>query len=332
VAQAEAQLASAKAQTENARARFARREQLLRDGAISREDRDEAERALEVAVAGEKAAQEGLEASRVRVQQAQTGLEWAKTNVQRRRISREDVEAARAQVDQSEAAVRAARANLAQTTVTAEDVNTARAAVRQAEANLRIAREQWRNTRITAPVAGVVTRRQVNLGQSVAPGTPLVELVTLDDLYLEGQVSERDVASVRARMPVSVTVDSLPGKALRGQISEVIPLAQEGSRTFRVRARLPDDQGLKPGSFARGRVVIRRSSEALWIPKTAVVDRDGQSMVYIVAGGRAGRRPVQLGIATRDAVEVRLGLTPTDRVVTRGAAGLIDGAQVEVAK
>jgi multidrug efflux pump subunit AcrA (membrane-fusion protein) len=331
VAQADAQLASARAQVENARARFTRRDQLVREGAISREDRDEAERALDVAVAGQKAAEEGSAAARLRVQQTQTALDWAKTNVQRKGISREDVEAARAQVVQSEAAVRAARANLAQTAVTAEDVNAARAAVRQAEANLRIVREQWRNTRIVAPVKGVVARRLVNLGQSVTPTTPLLELVTLDDLYLEGQVSEAEVPSVRAGLPVTVRVDSLPGRTLNGRISEVIPLAQAGSRTFRVRVRLANDPGLKPGSFGRGRVVIRRAPDALLIPKTAIVDRDGQSMVYVVSGSKAHRRPVQLGVATRDAVEIRQGLDATDRVVIRGAAGLIDGASVEVA-
>jgi multidrug efflux pump subunit AcrA (membrane-fusion protein) len=334
VAQAEAGVASAKAQYENARARFTRREQLMKDGAISREDRDEAERALAVQEANQKAADEAVAAARVKVDVAQTALAWAQTNMQRKSISREDVEAAQAQVAQSEAAVRAAKANLAQKTVTAEDVNAARAAVQQAEANVRIIQTQWENTRIKAPIDGVVTRRMVNLGQSVAsaPGTNLLELVGMNDLYLEAQVSEGDVALVRIGLPVTVTVDSLPGRALRGPITEIIPRAEEGSRTFRIRVHLPSERGLKPGSFGRGRIIIRNAPSALLVSKAAVIDRDGQSMVYVVSGDQAHRRPITLGVATRDAIEVRQGLSPNDLIVTRGAAALIDGAKVQVAK
>jgi len=332
VAQAQAQLASAKASAEDARSRFNRRDQLVREGAISREDRDAAERQLEVQAANQNAAEEAVAAARLRVENSRTALKWAETNVQRKSISREDVQAAQAQVTQAEAGVRAAQANLAQTKVTAEDVNAARAAVQQAEANRRIVQEQWRNTRITAPTRAVVTRRSVNLGQSVSPQTSLLELVSLDNLYLEGQVSEREVTQMKTGLPVTITVDSLPGRTIAARISEIIPLAEQGSRTFRVRVLLPAEQGLKPGSFARGRVVLRRDPEALLIPKTAVIDRDGQSMVYVVSGGKAHRRPVELGVATRDAVEVRRGLAASDQIVTRGAAGLVDGGTVQIAK
>ena len=339
--QAEAQQTSAKVDLENATERYNRRERLYNRGVISQEELTEAKRTLDVLEAQATIAKHNVAAAQVRVSQAALAVELAKSNTEQRLISQAGVQAAQERARQALSALHAAEAGTDGTIITAEDVKVATAAVEGAEANLAYAREQLRNTEIRAPFSGVIIQRMVNLGQTVSPVAPLVELVALDTVYLDAQVSEIQVFAVHPGMPVRVTVDSLPGQTLDGQVLTVIPVAQEDNRTFRVRIGLPKNAGsagtspsLKPGSFGRGQIITREVSNALVVPKAAVVSRDGQDAVFVVSNNssHAELRRVSLGVTTQNDVEVKSGLSENDRVVVLGAQMLKDGMPVEIRK
>jgi multidrug efflux pump subunit AcrA (membrane-fusion protein) len=122
-------------------------------------------------------------------------------------------------------------------------------------------------------------------------------------------------------------------------VLRLIPVAQEESRTFRIRIGLPKNASLagaspslKPGSFGRGRIITREVSNALVVPKSAIVQRDGHDAVFVVSNHKAALRPVSLGITTQNGVEVTSGLGENDQVVIRGAQALQDGMPVEIGK
>jgi membrane fusion protein, multidrug efflux system len=126
--------------------------------------------------------------------------------------------------------------------------------------------------------------------------------------------------------------DALPGREFRGQVSFINPAADEASRTVKVKVEVPNPDGaLRPGLFAKGRIVTGHRAGVLVVPRAALVswDTSGRTgLVFVVEGGKARQRAVQTGAASGDAVEVASGLRPGEEVVTRGGFNLRDGDAV----
>src|SRR5690606_8571347 len=139
------------------------------------------------------------------------------------------------------------------------------------------------------------------------------------------EVFDRDASLIRVGAPAEVALPSIRD-GLRGRVSHVAPVVSEGTRTVPVRIELDEIvPGLRPGLF--GRASIALAEEALVLPTSAVLIRDGQrTVVYLDEGeGRYVRREVAVGPAIDGQVQVIEGLVPGDRVVVAGAL-LIDGA------
>jgi multidrug efflux pump subunit AcrA (membrane-fusion protein) len=343
--QAEIAVEQAKVTMDEARGRYERRRQLARDGAIADEEVDAAERQFRVAEAQYRAAQaqrdlveEGTRSTELRmaeeeVRQAEEKVRQARANLARRKISEEEVQAAQSAVRQAEAAHAQAKAGMAQKKLTQDDIRTAAAAVAQAEADVAFDRQQLADARITSPVAGVVVKRSVNPGEAIGAAAPLLRVVSARSVYFEGDVPERELPRLAVGLPVAVTVDALPGRQFRGAVAEIIPVAEEGSRAFRVRVRVPaSDKPLPVGGFARGTVTLDEKRGTLVVPREAVRSEAGDAFVYRNRNGRAQRRAVVVGIADAERVEIVSGLSPGDAVVGRGAANVADGDRLSVTR
>jgi RND family efflux transporter MFP subunit len=190
-----------------------------------------------------------------------------------------------------------------------------------ARAGLEAAREGVSYTEIRAPYAGVVTQKHVQVGEAVAPGTPLMSGASLDALRVVVEVPQSVVEQVRAARKAAVYVD---GRRIESSGLTVFPAAQPETNSFRARIELPQGvQGLAPGMFVKVGLVVGES-ERLLVPRSAVVERSEMRGVYVVADdGRVSLRQVRLGHVRGDQIEILAGLAAGERVALDPvAAGL----------
>jgi RND family efflux transporter MFP subunit len=190
-----------------------------------------------------------------------------------------------------------------------------------ARAGLEAAREGVSYTEIRAPYAGVVTQKHVEVGEAVAPGTPLMGVASLDALRVVVEVPQSVVGQVRAARKAAVYVD---GRRIESSGLTVFPAAQPETNSFRARVELPPGvQGLAPGMFVKVGLIVGEA-ERLLVPRTAVVERSEMRGVYVVADdGRVSLRQVRLGHVRGDQIEILAGLAAGERVALDPvAAGL----------
>ncbi len=279
---------------------------------------------------------------------AQAQLDLAQANVQRMRslhaqgaVSKQELDSAetqarvaQAQVAQAQAAYDSARQNWTITQVGSrpEDIQQARAQLAQAEAGLALVRVQLRDSTIAAPFAGTITQRSVEPGEVVSAqsSSALFMLSQIDDVYVELAVPEEHRAKIRPAQEALLQVDGLPGQTFRGRVEEIRPAASVASRSFGVRVRVPNPDGvLRPGMFARGAIVIGVRPQVLQVPERAVVTATSGPLVFVVKDGRAVRQTVALGERPGDGfVEITSGLAAGDQVVVEGQEGLSDNQPV----
>ncbi len=281
---------------------------------------------------------EELDRAAAAVAQAKAALDLAQANVQRIRtlyqmgaVSRQDLDSTESQFRQAQAAYDSATQSqrLTQLGARAEEVTAAQAQLAQSEAALTAAQIQLRDATVTAPFAGTITQRSVEPGESVSPTATSFVLAQLDDVYAQLAVPERQRQGLRLGQAVAITADALPGSQFAGKIAEIQPAAAVSSRSFTVKVRVPNPQGvLRPGMFARGTITVSVRPNVLQIPDSAVLATTGKPIVFVVQDGKAVRREVALGEQQSGLIEITSGLTGGEQVVISGAAGLTDNQPV----
>lgn len=176
---------------------------------------------------------------------------------------------------------------------------------------------------VKAPIGGVVTDRQIGVGQYLQAGasTPVYTIADLSSVWLVAYVREADAGSVHVGEPIRVQVLSLPGREFQAKLSYVAPTLDSGTRRLAVHAVLDNRDGaLKPEMFASFRIVTGEASMAPAVPAQAVIYEGEQARVWVLQSAHeAALRQVQLGRTFDDRIEVLQGLAVGDRVVTRGA-------------
>jgi RND family efflux transporter MFP subunit len=215
------------------------------------------------------------------------------------------------------------------------DAKLAAASLAASKASEREYAELLRRHTLRAPFSGVVARRLTDVGEWVARGTPVLELVALDRVRLDVQAPQERFASIREDASVRVYSDSLRGDSLPGRIVARVPVSDPTARTFLVRVLVDDgsDQ-LLPGTSATAVIGLPGSKDALVVPRDALLRYpDGTYSVFAVRDveGRstAVERPVKLGRSGTEA-EILEGIEPGDRVVVRGNERLRSGQAVRI--
>jgi membrane fusion protein (multidrug efflux system) len=201
-----------------------------------------------------------------------------------------------------------------------------------AEAALQLAEAKLAKMDLRAPFSGVIGLRSVSLGDYVKEGADLVNLESIDPLKVDFRVPEVYMRQVKVGQPLQVQLDALPGKTFEGKVFAVNPLIDAAGRSVVIRAMVRNpDTSLRPGMFARVRLITRDSQDALVLPEQALVPQGDQQFVYRVVDGKAVRTKVEVGQRRDSKVEILTGLAKDDLVVTAGQLKLRDGASVSVA-
>jgi HlyD family secretion protein len=212
------------------------------------------------------------------------------------------------------------------------EAGAAEARLRSAESAIRLAADDLTHVEIRAPYDGTIAHRLVEVGEGVSPGQPLIELVSLSDLYASAPIDERDAGRLEVGMPVRITVDTYPGVVWPSRLSRISPVVEEvkeQNRTQEIESDLPADPTKprpKPGMTADVEVVLERREKVLRVPTFAVID--GQR-VFAVEKGRAVSRAVKVGIRSWEWSEILSGLREGERVITSlDRPGLKEGVPV----
>ncbi len=168
-----------------------------------------------------------------------------------------------------------------------------------------------------APQSGVVDNLNIREGFFVQPGTTLMSIGALDDVWVEAEVFARQAALVEVGLPVVMTLNYLPGKEWRGSVDYVYPSLDEKTRTLRIRLRFNNTAGmLKPNMFAQVLIEASRGEDALMIPREAVIRTGSQDRVVLALGaGRFKSVAVRLGQLDEQYTQILEGLEEGDKVV-----------------
>jgi membrane fusion protein, multidrug efflux system len=193
------------------------------------------------------------------------------------------------------------------------------------------ARLELSYTDIRAPIAGVISARKIKVGNTIGPNDPTFTVTDLDPLLAFVHVPEKEFRKLAPGQNAEVVIDALGGTRFIGTISRISPTVDPQTGTFRARVEVPDaTRTLKPGMFARVNIVYERRQDALQLPRTAILDADGQQSVFVVAGGKAEQRTISTGLANGGWIEVLDGLEGSEQIVTVGQAGLKTGTLVKI--
>jgi HlyD family secretion protein len=229
-------------------------------------------------------------------------------------------------------------------------VQQSEAALIQAKAELGVQEAFYQNTFIRAPFSGVVVKKMAEVGESVAPIPPgvnistasgaIVALADLATLEVEVDVNEANVAQLDDDQPAEVVVQAFPSKTYKGVLRQVIPTADRTKATVMVKVTiLEKDKDLKPEMSAnvtfleapkKGAVKDAPPERIVTVPKDTVVQREGRKIVFEVENGKAAERPVETGSDMQDRVIVKKGLIGSETLVSSPPATLRDGDNVKV--
>jgi membrane fusion protein (multidrug efflux system) len=201
-----------------------------------------------------------------------------------------------------------------------------------AEATLQLSEAKLAKMEMRAPFSGIIGLRSVSVGDYVKEGADLVNLESIDPLKVDFRVPEVYLRQVQVGQALEVALDALPGKTFEGKVFAVNPLVDAAGRAVVIRAMVRNpDTSLRPGMFARVRLITRDAKDALVVPEQALVPQGDQQFVYRIVDGKAIRTKVDVGQRRDSRVEVLAGVTLDDVIVTAGQLKLRDGASVKVA-
>jgi RND family efflux transporter MFP subunit len=232
-------------------------------------------------------------------------------------VSRQDFENDHAMALAAEAKRDAARAKL----------EAGASMLTQSEAMQRTARIVRDYVNIHAPSAGYVVKRLVAPGVLVQPGMAILKIARIDKVRLQANVGEKDLPLIKVGSPVRVTTTG--GEPFTARVTSVFPFVDQGPRTAVVEAIVDNpERRLLSGQYVTMQFVTGERSEALSVPRGAVVRMAGKAAVWVVAGERAERRDVATGLDGAERVEIVSGLRAGEQVIARGHEGLYVGARV----
>lgn len=295
VAQKEAGVLRARAALKNAEVNTARYKALRAEGAVSAMDLDNKVMMEETAHADLRTAQESLVAAKFIKDQA--------------------VE----------------RLKLAQEGGMAEDIDMARSELAEKQATVKHIQAQLSQTVIKAPTHGLIVKRLAHIGDITVANEDMFQMVRENRFEVRAQIPEQDLSVLKPGQKVEFSSAASGGAKIIGTIREISPLVDSDTRLATARIDIPYEKGYLPGMFVSG-VTDLGEVTAVAVPSTAVLDKDGRKIVYVLQGNKVFSHVVKVGESTNNYLEILSGVEPGDQVVVRGGGFLKDGDIVRVAQ
>ena len=298
---------------------------------LARLDSSNVEKSLHLSEAQAESARKALEETRANLEQAEREF---------RRVTQlvADKVASASDLDRAEALAKSLKARL----------ERQQADVAVADRDTALWKQQLDDTIIRAPFSGIVTTKDAQPGEMISPvsagsgftRTGICTIVDMSSLEIEVDVNESYINRVKPAQPVEATLDSYPDWQIPTRVIAIIPTADRQKATVKVRVgfekldpRILPDMSVKVAFQSASRPAsapaeAEKAGGNMTIPKSAVRQRDGRDVVWVVRDGRAEQRAVTLGTTRGDDVAIVAGLSGGEKIVVDQTGQLADGARV----
>ena len=260
---------------------------------------------------------------------AQIQIENSRIEAERRRLAQAEIEA-RARLSAAGAEADRAKRLLEQKAYSQRQFEAAEADRQAAQAVLAAIQEQLKtlhtapstsNYEVAAPISGTVVDVRKAAGEEVRPGEAILEIVSLDVLWVEAPIFEKDLGRLSKNMEATFTTTAYPGKEFRGRLINISAIVDEHTRAAQAVFEVPNpSRELRLGMQANVRLGLGQRAHVLLVPKESILDNEGKKIVYVLRTGEEfERRDVLVGDEYGGKVAVVSGIRPGERVVTQGA-------------
>ena len=209
-----------------------------------------------------------------------------------------------------------------------EEIRNRQGILAQRRSELALARQQLKDTAVLAPIDGIVQEKRTSVGEFLAAGAPVVNIVRMDPLRLRAQIPEREANTVRTGQDVRVTVEGDTNVYL-GKIMRLSPVIAEQNRVLMVEADVRNSGTLRPGSFVHAEIVTNDAKMAVTVPNSAIVTFAGIEKVITVQNGKALEKPITTGRRNAEFTEIVAGINVGEKVIV-DPGNLQSGQAVEV--
>lgn len=217
----------------------------------------------------------------------------------------------------------------------AEDKASATGQSHAAAAQMQEASKHLADTRLLAPVAGMIGMKKMDVGNTVAAGSPVLSVLDLDPVKVRVGIPEAEIGKVKQGARAVVTIPSLGGQSFEGTVDAVGVAADTASRTYTVKIAVPNKNHLlRAGMIAEARIFSDQRANVLTVPGDAIVhDAHGVTLVYVfdASRNRVYARRIDPGDLLENEIEIRSGLSAGDKIVVAGQQNVREGSPVTLA-
>ncbi len=202
----------------------------------------------------------------------------------------------------------------------------------QAQSAYEIAKKQLDDATLEAPFSGVVTERNVEVGDILSPGAPAFRIIDMDRVKVQAGIPERYITDFKLGNDVAIMFDAFQGETFQGRISFIAPEASPQTRTFLTEILVENRDGqIRAGIMGNARIQQQTYSAALLVPLDALIEtQEGRKLFVVRDDSLAAERSVTLGRSTGDMIMITSGLQPGDKVITKGQHNLVDGEDIRI--
>ena len=259
------------------------------------------------------------------VRQARAMLDEAKHNRDRAERLVEQGVIAKAEFDTANATFKVAEGRYQDAY---EEIRNRQGILAQRRSELALARQQLKDTAVIAPLDGIVQEKRTSVGEYLAAGAPVVNIVRMDPLRLRAEIPERESHTVHTGQDVRVSVEG-DASVYVGKIMRLSPVIAEQNRMLVVEADVRNNGKLRPGSFAHAEIVTNDAKMAVTVPNNAIVTFAGIEKVIVVQNGKAVEKPITTGRRSPEFTEIVAGISVGEKVIV-DPGNLQSGQPVEV--
>ncbi len=281
---------------------------------------------LMAAEAGLQSASAGSEAAQNQSYLAQINLASAQKNYDRTKQLFDAGAASQLQIEDAQDKLNIAAKQYESSSGPALD--QAQATIATAMANIKGLNIQIAKSTISSPINGVVTSQNINVGEVVSPAVPVISIIDSSILKLRSTVSQDYLLLLTQGQAVQVSVDGYPNLKLSGKITGIGPMAVNTGEVFPVEISLNNDGNLMAGMSAHAALMTK--VQGIVVPTSAVIQKDGQTTVFVTDGQTASKRVVKTGLNNDNFIQILDGLSEGEQVVISNVGALTDNNRVKV--
>ncbi len=210
-------------------------------------------------------------------------------------------------------------------------VEAAKAQVAQTKIGMDQAADQYSDADLKSSIAGIVTMVNVEAGQTIGAGQRIADVVNMDQVYVDIQVSENIVNDMESGMTLNAQVPAVSSENIVATIEWVSPAADANTRLFPVRVLFEnEDHKLKPGMFAKIDVMVSEADQTIIVPSDTVLQRPDRQIVFVNVDGIAQEKIVVTGFDNGNSVVILEGLSEGDSLITEGQQFLESGTPLNI--